>query len=323
MDLTMSKEKEITILMPAYNESEGIVHSISVIDQILSKTKLRYEFLVIDDGSSDDTWGQLRICSGRFPLKALRLSRNFGKEAALRAGLENAAGEMVVILDSDLQHPPAIIPDMIKLMKETGADVVEGIRDDRGSESLINRIFAYWFYKAFSALTRIDLEKASDFKLMNRKAVNAYLKMEEKTLFFRGMSAWIGFKREQIIFKTDDRIAGSSKWSKIALFKLAKNAILSFSSSPLHIPTYCGIFFCLFALGVIVESLYRKIIHQSSAGFPTVIIMLGLVGGLILFSLGIIGEYLAKIYQEVKSRPAYLIGDETSYEKKKNNRNRG
>ncbi len=318
----MIEKNKITVLVPAFNEEEGIIHSVSVINEFLSLCGKDYEILLVDDGSSDNTWVKIKEASGKFPVRGIRLSRNFGKEAALRAGLENIRSEYVIIMDADLQHPPSVIPDMVKLMDSTGADVVDGIRDDRGKESLFNRMIAHWFYKVFSSMTKIDLKKASDFKLMNRRAIDAYLSMNEKTLFFRGMSAWIGFRREQVYFNTEERFAGQTKWSTFGLFNLARNAIISFSSSLLHIPTYFGIFFCLFAMFMMVESVYRKFMHQSAEGFPTVIIMLGVIGGLILFSLGIIGEYMAKIYEEVKQRPTYLIGEEISYVKKKSNRNR-
>ncbi|HNX58165.1 MAG TPA: glycosyltransferase family 2 protein [Spirochaetota bacterium] len=304
-------------MMPAYNEGSGIRNALKVIDSIMKKNFLDYEFLIIDDGSSDDTWANLLSCRAKYPLRAVKLSRNFGKEAAIRAGLEKVRTSMVVLLDSDLQHPPVIIPEMIEVMARDNADVVDGIRDDRGKESFFNRIVAGCFYRIFSCLTGIDLQKASDFKLMNRKAIDAYLSLHEKALFFRGMSAWIGYKRSQVIFKTDDRIAGHSKWSTKALFRLAKNAIVSFSTSLLHLPMIFGVVFCFISLFVSAESIFRKLYGHSIEGFPTIIVLLGLVGGLILISLGVIGEYLAKIYEEVKMRPVYLVGEEISNDKKK------
>ena len=309
------KNKELTILMPAFNEEKGINHALEVISSIMKNSKISYEFLIVDDGSYDSTWEVLKSCSKKYPLKAFRLSRNFGKEAALRAGIEQIVTDLAVILDSDLQHPPVIIPKMMELMKKTNADIIDGIRDYRGKESFFNKLVAKIFYRIFSSLTKIDLKKASDFKLMNRKAMNAYLKLEEKALFFRGMSAWIGFKREEFHFQTDDRISGTTKWSKKALFILSKNAIVSFSSTLLHFPLFCGFLFIILSAIITAESVYNKIIGNSAQGIPTLLAMLSFTGGLILVALSIIGEYLAKIYDEVKKRPTYLISENIIYKK--------
>ncbi len=313
----------VTVLLPAFNEENGIENAVSEICNYLSQCCRKYEICIVDDGSSDNTWEKIKYLSTIFPVRGIRLSRNFGKESALRAGLEYVKTDYVLIMDSDLQHPPHVIPEMFKMMSEIDADVIDGIKEERGNESLIYKILSLSFYKIFSKLTNINLQHASDFKLLNRKAIDAYLSMTERTLFFRGMSAWIGFKRGYVRYKTHERLVGSSKWSTSGLINLARNAIISFSSSLLHVPTYIGLFFCLFAFVVIVESVYKKFMNQSAEGFPTVIVMLGILGGSILISLGIIGEYLAKIYEEVKRRPTYLISEEINYvkSKRKNNSN--
>ncbi|HOV08861.1 MAG TPA: glycosyltransferase family 2 protein [Spirochaetota bacterium] len=311
----------VAVLLPAFNEASGIENAASEICKYLSQCCKRFEICIVDDGSSDKTWEKIEYLSTVFPVRGLRLSRNFGKEAALRAGLECIKTDYVIIMDADLQHPPSVIPEMFTIMLELDADVIDGVKEERGDESLIYKALSLSFYKVFSKLTNINLQQASDFKLLNRKAIDAYLSMTERTLFFRGMSAWIGFKRGVVKYKTHDRLTGTSKWSTSGLIHLAINAIISFSSSLLHLPTYIGLFFCFFAFFVMLESVYKKFMNQSAEGFPTVIVMLGIIGGSILISLGIIGEYMAKIYEEVKRRPTYLVKEEVHYDKKKKNNN--
>ncbi len=298
----------ISIVIPVYCEGKQIKKNIEKIHGILNNSKINHEFVLIDDGSSDNTWEEMCKLYNSIPcVRAFRLSRNFGKESALCAGLEVLQGDACVVLDADLQHPPEIIPEMVRLWREEGFDVVEGVKASRGKESLIYKAEALLFYKLLKKLSGIDLDRASDFKLLDAKVINAWREMNERNTFFRGMSAWVGFNRTSIPFTVADREEGSSKWSVFRLVRLAINAITSFSSLPLHIVTIIGVVFlvCSFVLGI--QTLYMKFNGEAVSGFSTVILLLLIIGSALMISLGIIGTYIAKIFDEVKYRPRYLI----------------
>ena len=269
---------------------------------------LPYELLLVDDGSPDDTWQviEAEVTSGR-PLRALRLSRNFGKESALCAGLEHAQGDAVIVMDADGQHPPSLIPNMVSLWQSSGADVVEAVKQRRGRESLSSKLGAQLFYFILNKLSGFHFKGASDFKLMNRKAVDAWLKMHERNVFFRGMTVWMGFTTEQIPFEVVPRSAGQSTWSVLKRLKLALIGITAFSSFPLHLVTFAGVIFLGISVLLGLQTLYLKLVGRAVSGFATVILLQLIVGSLLMISLGIIGEYLARIYEEVKGRPRYLV----------------
>ncbi len=302
-----AEDAKLSIVIPVYQEGSHIKSSIGVIEQVLISNRFSYEFILVDDGSRDNTWQQLReMAQGSEHIIALRLSRNFGKEAALCAGLDHATGDMIVVMDSDLQHPPTLIPEMVKAWRE-GYDVVEGIKSSRGKENPIYRICARFFYYIIYKTADINLGQASDFKLMDRKVVEAWKEMPERATFFRGMSAWLGFERKQISFDVAERVNGKSKWSLLRLIRLAVNAITSYTSIPLHFITMLGI--CLFILAVVlgIQTLYMYFSGKALSGFTTVILLQLIIGSSIMISLGMIGIYLTKIYKEVKSRPRYLV----------------
>ncbi|HOJ11549.1 MAG TPA: glycosyltransferase family 2 protein [Clostridiales bacterium] len=301
----------ITVIIPVYNEENQIFENINIIRDYLSKTEMNFEILLIDDGSTDDTWFVLKMLTETHPgIKALRLSRNFGKEAALCAGLEAAVGDACIIMDSDLQHPPELIPEMVRLWKEEGYEVVEGVKALRGKESPVNKAGANLFYYILSKFSGFDMNQASDFKLLDRRVVQAWQSMNEKNTFFRGMSAWVGFNRISIPFNIRKREKGTSKWSLLKLFKLAINAITSFSSFPLQIVTFMGLVFLAGSLILGIQTLYMKIKGIAYSGFTTVILLLLIIGSALMISLGIIGTYIAKIYEEVKQRPRYIVAEE-------------
>jgi dolichol-phosphate mannosyltransferase len=307
----------ISLVIPVYNEGQHIAQSIHAIRTIMVDNDIDYQFVLIDDGSRDDTWLVLAQLTSELPgIKAIKLSRNFGKEAALCAGLDAADGDACVVMDADLQHPPKLIPEMVRLWREEGYDVVEGIKTNRGKESFMYKLGARIFYRTFHRLSGLDLGKASDFKLMDRKVVDAWRKMLERGTFFRGMSAWVGFNRYQLPFAVERRIVGSSKWSPIKLGKLFISAITAFSSLPLQIITFLGGLFFIGSLALAAQTLYMKITGIAYTGFTTVILLQLIIGSALMLSLGIIGTYLARIYDEVKYRPRYLISNESSSQDK-------
>jgi Glycosyltransferases involved in cell wall biogenesis len=303
-----TKEAKLSLIIPVYQEGSHIRSSISVIQNILYRNQIKHEFVLVDDGSRDNTWQEIiKLAEINENVTALRLSRNFGKESALCAGLEYADGEMVLVMDADLQHPPQIIPEMVKAWREEGYDVVEGIKSSRGKENPIYKAGAKFFYYIIYKTSDINLGKASDFKLLDRKVIEAWKEMPERAIFFRGMTAWLGFDRKQISFDVAERVNGKTKWSFLRLVRLAMNAITSYTSVPLHCITVLGIFFFFGAIILGIQTLYMKFAGKATSGFTTVILLQLIIGSSIMISLGMIGIYLTKIYKEVKARPRYLI----------------
>ncbi|MBN1624666.1 MAG: glycosyltransferase family 2 protein [Clostridia bacterium] len=306
----------ISLVIPVFEEETIIYENIITVKNILEANEINYEFIIVDDGSKDYTWVEIgRLKTHIINLKAYRLSRNFGKEAALCAGLEMASGDAVIVMDADLQHPPEVIPQMIKLWEEQSFEVVDGVKKSRGREKTLNFLSAGLFYKLLDKFSGINLKNASDFKLMDAKVVDAWRMLPEKDTFFRAMSFWVGFRRTSLEFEVAERTAGKSKWSVISLLKLAITAITSFSSIPLHLVSFLGSLFLIgsFALGI--HTLYMKFSGAAVSGFTTVILLLLIIGSTLMISLGIIGEYISRIYNEVKRRPRYIISEEISNKK--------
>ncbi len=301
----------ITVVIPVYNEESQICENITVIRDCLLETDMDFMILLVDDGSTDSTWSRIKRLSEEIScIKALRLSRNFGKEAALCAGLEAVEGDACIIMDADLQHPPTLIPEMIRLWKDGGYEVVEGVKALRGNESMVNKFGANLFYKILSKLSGFNMKQTSDFKLLDKKVILAWRSMNERGTFFRGMSAWVGYNRISIPFNVGTRTKGVSKWSLFNLFTLAVKAITSFSSFPLHLVTFMGVFFLAGALVLGIQTLYMKLMGIALSGFTTVILLLLIIGSCLMISLGVIGIYIARIYEEVKCRPRYIVADE-------------
>jgi glycosyltransferase involved in cell wall biosynthesis len=298
----------ISIVIPVFNEAGQIAANLSTIRSYALQTRLPTEFVVVDDGSTDETWAELKTLSTTIPeLRGLRLSRNFGKEAAICAGLTHAYGRACIVIDSDLQHPPALIPQMVSVWREQNVHIVEAVKKTRGEESLVNKIGARFFYQSLSYLSGYDLNGASDFKLLDRSVLEAWQEMHERTTFFRGMIAWLGYSRQQLFFEVQERKATRSRWSLWSLIRLGLVAITAFSSLPLQGVTILGglVLFCSFILSVYVLCLYFS--GLAVAGFTTVILLQLMIGGALMVSLGIIGTYIARIYDEAKHRPRYLI----------------
>ena len=315
MDKVDPSLPELSVVVPMYREAANVPTVLETIAGHVREAAAAYEIIVVDDGSPDDTWRELTAAAGRVAgLRALRLSRNFGKEQALSAGLEASRGACVIVMDGDLQHPPALIPEMVSCWRRGGVDVVEAVKRDRGNEPWLSRACARAFYGLLRALSGFDLRGASDFKLLDRRVVEAWKRMPERSLFFRGMVAWLGFRRSQVLFDVPERVGGGgSRWSVMALFRLALEAITAFSSALLQLVTLFGIGFLLFSVVLAVQTLVLKLRGHAITGFATVILLLLMIGSLLMISLGLIGLYLARIYDEVKGRPRFVVAEAIAF----------
>ena len=299
--------KLLSVILPAYNEEKMIEKAGTVIGRILEEQKIPYEIIFVDDGSKDRTWAEIDRTAVNNPhIAGVHFSRNFGKESAMLAGLANAKGDCCVVMDCDLQHPPETVVEMYRLW-EQGYEVVEGVKHSRGKESLAHKASAGMFYKLISKAVGIDMSRASDFKLLDRKAVDALLDMPERNAFFRALSAWIGYKTTSVEFDVREREEGESKWSTKSLIRYAITNIVSFSSAPMQFVTGAGVFVFLLAVILGIQTLIHYFTGNAVEGFTTVILLLLLIGSILMISLGIIGYYISKIYEEVKGRPRYLI----------------
>jgi glycosyltransferase involved in cell wall biosynthesis len=310
----------LSVIIPVYNEEKQIANTIQQVKNTISALDQDIEIIVIDDGSKDKTWDELKkLAANNKGVIASRFSRNFGKEAALMAGLSMAKGDACITMDADLQHPPQLIPKMVSLWKE-GFDVVEAVKNDRGKEKSSNRLFASLFYKILHRLSGYNLQNASDFKLLDKKVVDQISQMPEKETFYRGLSAWVGYKRTQVYFNVPERKTGKSRWSTLKLFRLAIGAFTSFSSIPLQFVTFIGILFLIGSVILGIQTLIMKLKGWAIGGFTTVILLLLIIGSCLMISLGMIGIYIARIYNEVKSRPRYIISEQTTYHSQQNQR---
>lgn len=297
----------LSVILPSYNEEKMIAKATARMAEILQPEKIDYELLFIDDGSRDGTWAQINEAAEKDShVVGVHFSRNFGKEAAMFAGLEQARGDCCVVIDCDLQHPPEKIVEMYRLW-EQGYEVVEGIKEDRGEESGLHKFAANSFYGLISKATGMDMSSSSDFKLLDRKVVDTLNSLPERNVFFRALSFWVGYKKTSVSYCVQERTEGVSKWSTKSLIKYALTNISSFSSAPLHIVTVLGfnMLAVAFVLGII--ALVQKISGVALGGFTTVILLLLFSASVIMISLGIIGYYIARIYDEIKGRPRYII----------------
>ena len=297
----------LSVILPSYNEEKMIATASGTVTRILDEAGIAHELLFIDDGSRDKTWEEiLRAAESNPHVVGVHFSRNFGKEAAMFAGLEQAKGDCCVVIDCDLQHPPEKIVEMYRLW-EQGYEVVEGIKEDRGEETGMHKLAANSFYAIISRLTGLDMASSSDFKLLDRKVVDTLNQMPERNVFFRALSFWVGFRKAEVRYRVRERTAGESKWSTRSLIRYAINNIGSFSSAPLHIVTVLGFVMLVIAVVFGVVALVQKVSGAALGGFTTVILLLLFSSSIIMISLGIIGYYIARIYEELKGRPRYII----------------
>ncbi len=300
---------ELSIVLPAYREGDHLADTLRVVDRVARSLVAGYEIIVVDDGSHDNTWHILNRLREELPeLRGLSLARNFGKEAAILAGLEASTGDAVVVMDSDLQHPPSLIPQMMVRWR-AGAKIVNAVKADRGGEGRLHRFGAGLFYKTFERIGALPLADSSDFKLLDREVVDVYCGLREQNTFFRGLVSWMGYPQAEVLFQVEERAAGRSGWSWFKLTRMGVRAIASFSTAPLHVVTAVGALFMLFAVGLGLQTLVVFMRGEAVAGFTTAILLLLFVSALQMISLGIIGQYVAQIYDEVKRRPRYLVQD--------------
>lgn len=297
----------LSIILPSYNEQKNIANTAKVLAELFEKEQIDYELVFVSDGSVDGTYETICEEAKKNPkVKGVEFSRNFGKEASIFAGLSVAVGDACVVMDCDLQHPPAVIPQMYKLWQE-GYEVVEGIKTSRGKESLFHKAFANMFYGIMSKLIKMDMKSSSDFKLLDRKVVNVLLDLKEKNTFFRALTFWAGFQSTSVEYEVQERQFGESKWSYGSLFRYAIMNATSFSTLPLQLITMMGVICIGFSVILAIQTLVKFFMGTAVEGFTTVILLVLIIGGFIMLSLGIIGHYLARIYEEVKGRPKYII----------------
>ena len=304
----------LSVIVPAYNEQDMVIPCAQTISSLLEQEGIPYEILFVDDGSKDETWLRIQDANRSNPqVRGLRFSRNFGKEAAILAGLSNALimaqpsrDGCCVVIDCDLQHPPEKIVEMYHLWQQ-GYEVVEGVKVSRGKESFLHTLCAKCFYVLISRAVHIDMSRASDFKLLDRRAVQALLSLPERNVFFRALSSWIGFSTKQVEFQVQERTVGHSKWSPWSLVRYAVRNITSFSTFPMKAVAILGILMLLVSVVMGGIALFQKIAGVALGGFTTVIILQLFIGSIVMISLGVIGYYMAKMYEEIKCRPRFII----------------
>ena len=297
----------LSVIIPAYNEELSVERAYYTISEILEKADINNEVIFIDDGSSDTTYEKIQnLANKEKNIYGLHFSRNFGKEAAISAGLASAKGDAVVVIDCDLQHPPEKIVEMYRLWQE-GYEIVEGIKKTRGKESKVHGFAARRFYRVISSVVGFDMSNASDFKLLDRKVVDILNRIPERRGFFRAISFWVGFNKTTVEFEVNERLEGKSKWSAIGLLKYAISNISAYSSAPMQIVTVLGVMMLIITAIFSVWALIDKIRGIALEGMTTVIIILIFIGSIMMISLGIIGYYVARIYDEIKGRPKYIV----------------
>ena len=301
----------LSIILPSYNEEQNIANTAKVLSNLLEEHQIDYELIFVSDGSKDATYSEiLKVAKENTHIKGAEFSRNFGKEATIFAGLQLATGDACIVMDCDLQHPPSVIPKMWELWQQ-GYEVVEGVKTSRGKESLAHKLSAGLFYKVMSKLIKMDMNASSDYKLIDRKVVDVLLGLREHNTFFRALTFWAGFHTTTVEYEVQERLYGESKWSMLSLMKYAISNATSFSTLPLQLVTVMGMFSVLFSVVLAIQTLVKYLLGTAVEGFTTVILLVLIIGGFIMISLGIIGHYIARIYEEVKGRPKYIISKVT------------
>jgi len=311
--LNQKKTTKISIITPCFNEEEVIENYYQDLNKaVLSIDEYSFEFIFIDDGSTDNTLEKLvDISKKKENIRVIELSRNFGKEAALTAGIDKSDAEAAIFMDADLEHPPEIIRKMIDSW-EQGFDIILAKREDRSEESLIKKFTSNIFYKLFNKISDTQIiPDVGDFRLMNKASLNAVKSLKERQRFMKGILSWVGFKHTTIKFKVNKRSKGESKFSVVKLWKLAVIGIVSFSDTPLRIWSYIGLSTIIISFVWILIIMFRTLfLGIETAGDPALMVVIIFFGGLQLFSIGMIGEYLGRTYLESKKRPIYVIRKE-------------
>ena len=308
----------LSVVVPGLNEERALPALMAELTPVLDRLGLDWEVIFVDDGSTDGTLGLLKqLHSQDARIKALSLSRNFGKEIAAAAGLRYARGDAAVLMDADLQHPPEVIPAFIERWQE-GYDIVYGQRSDRDADTLVHRTAARFFYSVFKHLSGTTLpDGAGDFRLVSRKAIDAMNRMGERVRFNKGLFAWLGFRTIGVPFEVPPRVGGDgSRWRPRQLLRFAFDGLTSFTTIPLRVWSYLGVLISLFALCYATMVLVTTLLFGADVpGYPTLIISVMFFAGVQLLSLGVIGEYLGRMYEEVKGRPLFLVAEELGLDK--------
>jgi polyisoprenyl-phosphate glycosyltransferase len=306
---TLRTPRLLSIVAPVYDEEQLVEEFVA--RACAAAADYEFELVIVNDGSSDSTPELLdRIAAADPRVRVIHLSRNFGHQAALTAGLEHARGDVVAMLDADLQDPPELIPDMIARWSQ-GAEVVYAVRKQRSGETAFKLATASWFYRLFNKLAQVDLEANSgDFRLLDRRALDALLAMTERSRFLRGMTVWVGFNQTAISYERDARQAGETKYTLRKMLRFSLDAIASFSHLPLQLATYAGLLSAGVAFIAIPVVIGLRVFDSYLPGFSSLTIAILLLGGIQLIALGVIGEYVGRIYDEVKHRPLYIVREE-------------
>ncbi len=310
-------KKKISIIVPSYNEEEAIPLFYKEIDKVSKDMPVDFEFIFVNDGSKDKTIEIVKELSKKDKrVKYIHFSRNFGKEAAMMAGLEYSSGDYVAIMDADLQDPPALLPEMLRLINEEDYDCVGTRRVTRKGEPPIRSFFARMFYKIINKMSKTEMvDGARDYRLMTRQMVNSILELKEYNRYSKGLFSFVGYNTKWLEYENIERVAGETKWSFWKLFKYAIEGIVAFSTMPLTIAAFIGILFCLISFVMIIVIIAKTLIFgDSTSGWPSLVCIIFFVSGIQLFCLGIMGEYLSKTYLETKKRPIYIV-KETNVDK--------
>jgi len=319
LKFTQKKHNEeivLSVVVPVFNEADNIKNLLSKLSSTLQSIEPNHEIILVDDGSEDATAQMIVDQRGEYPnVKLIRLSRNFGKEAALNAGLSNAGGQAVIQIDGDLQHPPELIAEFVDHWRN-GSEIVYGERQSRKTEGLAKWFLAKVFYRIFSNISDVQLMKGlGDFLLMDRKVVDALLSLPERERFTKGLYAWVGFERKAVPFEVVERMHGQSGWSLIKLFAFAVSAITSFGTIPLRVWSYLGLLLAVPSFLYGFFTILKTIIYGIDVpGYPSLMVAVCFFSGLQLFGIGILGEYLGQVLKEVKKRPLYLISEKLGFD---------
>ena len=301
----------LSIVIPAYNEEAGLAVAIERI-RAQADPLCRVEYIIVDDGSADHTWTVIEsLSSAQTAIRGIRLSRNFGKEGAISAGLNAALGDVVATIDADLQHPPTLLPEMFACWK-AGAKVVNTVKRTRENEGPVKAWMTRRYFGMFQRLAAIDVGNASDFKMLDREVVDCLNTLPERERFYRGLVGWVGYEQKTLMFDVAPRLAGEGKWSVTKLFRLALDSIVSFSTAPMHLMTFLGASFAFLAAVLGAHTFWVWLSGNAVPGFTTVILLLIAVASILMIGLGIIGVYIAKIYEEVKRRPGFIVSQTTA-----------
>ena len=309
--------KKLSIIVPCFNEEESIPYFYDEVKKVTKNMDIKLELIFVDDGSRDKTLEVIKSKTDDKEVKYISFSRNFGKEAAMYAGLSMASGDYVTIMDVDLQDPPSLLPEMVRLIEEEGYDCVATKSTSRNGYSFLRKTFTKWFYDIIGKMSKTEMVPgARDYRLMTRQMVEAVLSMKEYNRYSKGLFSFVGFKTKWIEFENKERVAGTTTWNFWKLFSYALDGIVGFSTAPLTMAAFIGVLFCLIAFIMIIVIIVKTLAFgDPTSGWPSLACIIFMVSGIQLLCLGVIGEYLAKMYLEVKQRPIYII-KESNVDKK-------